>query len=73
MVTVGQQPQHRSVILTLDDAQVVVAQPGDRSRVRVVGVVLAALPEPSRRTRADSVAGTSTTVSPALTSCWASR
>jgi hypothetical protein len=37
------------------------------------GSFFCALPEPSTRTLDDSIGGTSTTSSPAATSCWASR
>jgi len=59
------------VVLDGDLAQAAMVQRdrGDRGCVGSIG--LAGLPAPSSRARAASLAGTSTTSSPAPTSCWA--
>ncbi len=74
LVTVGQHPQ---------DGPEIIGVPPPRSRRprsaamavdrASLGSFLFDFPDPSTRTRADSVGGTSTTSSPAATSCWASR
>ena len=40
MMTIGEQPQDRRVIIAFDAAQTAVTQPGDRRRQRIVRVVL---------------------------------
>jgi len=56
VVAVDQQADHGGVILAADRAQLAMPQPGDRSRQRIVGVVLAGLgraqqPDPRRQCR----------------------
>jgi hypothetical protein len=72
VVPVRQQPQHRGVIHREDLAQPSVSQRHDRGGPGVVRVCLVGAAESSNRTRADRVGGTSSTVSPAATSCCAS-
>ena len=67
VVTVGEEPQHGGVIIAIDASQAAMTQPGDRCREGIIGVV-GRLDRP-KRTLAASVGGTSTTRSPAATSC----
>jgi hypothetical protein len=69
----GQEAKHDDVVIAAYLAQPGVAQRDDRSRASMWLSVLSLRPESSRRTRADSAGGTSSTLSPVVTSCWAAR
>ena len=73
VVALGQQPQHREMILGLDLAQRLVRSATTAAERASWRSVLSLRPESSSRTRADNVGGTSTTRSPAATSCWANN
>jgi hypothetical protein len=69
-VTFGQQAQGLDVVGRLDGRQLRGAQRGHGDRRTSLGSFLFECPEPSSRIRAANVAGTSSTVSRAATSCW---
>ena len=73
IASVSEQPQDRCVVLTCHSAKTraVHGHGGDGDRIQRIG--LATVAGVQGRARAARVAGTSTTASPALTSCWASR
>ena len=69
----GPDLQHHGVVLSDHRARGLGPQRRDRDRQRVIRVVLTDVPGAGNRTRAASLAGTSSTCSPAATSCRASR
>ena len=69
----AQQPQHDPMLVVArDDVQRRCAPRHDRHRAGVVGIGLVDPARSRSRTRDDNLGGTSTTCSPAPTSCWAS-
>jgi hypothetical protein len=72
-MAIGQHPQNRGVVFACHDPQTRIRSAAIAVDNASLGSFFDAPPEPSTRTRADSVAGTSSTVSPASTSCWPSR
>jgi hypothetical protein len=69
VIALGQQPHDLGVISPLDGAKTIRAQSRDGDREGVVGIVLLRTPGALEA----KVGGTSSTTSPASTSCWASR
>jgi hypothetical protein len=68
---IGQDPQHRELLVTGNPAQAGHPGGGQRDRVRIGRVGLAALPGSEYPRTADSLGGTSTTSSPSASSRFA--
>ena len=68
-----QQPDHPSVIIGSDLQQPFGPQRRNGDRAGVVGVILLRLARCRGSGRDANIGGTSNTVSPAATSCWATR
>jgi hypothetical protein len=68
-VALGPQLEHRRVIITLGLPAAGRAQRRDRNRAGIAGSFLLVFPDSSSRTRAASLGGTSSTRSPAASSC----